>query len=428
MIWVYRILFLPLLLVALPYYLRRMWKRGGYRRSFAHRFGFVPELPASSGRRVWVHAVSVGELLAITPLIQRLHDSGVEVVLSVTTSTALTLAHERLKTSCRAICVFPIDFWPCSAAAWKRLKPHMTIMMEGELWPEHMFQARSRNVPVVLVNARLSDRSFSRYQRVGAVAKNLMFDPVQMILTGTEQDMRRFHALGIPPERLRNIGQLKCDIDLVDKLDPQAREQLRRSLFPGIGPHSLILLGSSTWAGEESFLVSVLTEARSAVGDVRLLLVPRHAERRAEVIAEIEQAGLLWHLRSAGGPVAADTVIHVADTTGELRLLTQASDVAFIGKSLPPHREGQTPIEAAVYGIPSVMGPGMSNFRQISQSLVETGAAIQAHDERAARSALVELLSSPSRRNEVTRATKVWHASQRGAIQRSLDAIVSLLP
>jgi 3-deoxy-D-manno-octulosonic-acid transferase len=300
-------------------------------------------------------------------------------------------------------------------------------MMEGELWPEHLHQAAKRGVPVVLANARLSDRSYHRYSRVRGLAQRLVLDKLSLVLAGNAQDAQRFERLGLPAYRLRFVGQLKCDVPVEPRLSPHERVALRQSLFPDMAPGGLVLLGSSTWPGEETFLLEVLQAARDECGDVRLLLVPRHAERRDEIARLLDAQDLPWQLRSrlAGG--APGTLVHVADTTGELRMLTQAADVAFIGKSLPPHREGQTPIEAAALGVPAVMGPGMGNFRDVAQSLREAHAAIHAYDRRSVKSCLLELLRNPGRRMDLAARGREWHASQRGARAATLQSIEELL-
>ena len=430
MIYLYRLLFLPMLIFALPYYLRRMVKRGGYGRTMKARLGLLPKLPppARGVRRIWVQAVSVGELQAIAPVVEELaRTPGTEVVLTVTTSTGWDLAQKRLAGVCRLITAFPLDFWPCSASAWRRIMPHLTLMMEGELWPEHLHQARRRGVPVILANARLSDRSFHRYCRMLPLAADLMLKPLTLVLAGTAQDAQRFERLGLPAARLRFIGQLKCDVPIEPQLSQGQRQELRHELFPGLQPSSLVLLGSSTWPGEEAFLLDVLRSARDECGDVRLLIVPRHAERRDEVARLLQSQDLPWQLRTQEKAGRAGTIVYVADTTGELRVLSQAADVAFIGKSLPPHREGQTPIEAAALGVPVVIGPGMSNFRDISQSLREAHAAVQAYDKRSVKSCLLELLRNPERRRALAARGREWHAAQRGARAATLDAVETLL-
>lgn len=430
MIHLYRIIFLPVLLAVLPRYVRRMLRRGGYGPTLRGRLGLLPPLdpPGPGVRRIWVQAVSVGELQAIGPVVIELARlPGIEVVLSVTTSTAWALANQKLKDHCRLVTPFPIDFWPCSAAAWRRIRPDLALMMEGELWPEHLRQAHRRGVPVVLANARLSDRSYHRYRRMLPLARNLMLDPLSLVLAGNAQDAQRFERLGLSPDRLRFIGQLKSDIPIEPILPAADRHALRLQLFPSLAPEGLVLLGSSTWPGEEAFLLELLAAAREECKDVRLLIVPRHAERRDEIARLLATQDLPWQLRSKEPGGRADTQIYVADTTGELRVLTQAADAALIGKSMPPHREGQTPIEAVALGVPTVMGPGMSNFRDVSQSLRESHAAIQAFDGESVKAVLLELLRNPDRRRTLGLRGREWHAAQRGARATTIDAILERL-
>ena len=426
MIFLYRLLFLPLLVIALPRYIIRMFRRGGYMAMMRGRFGLGRDLgfPLPGTRRVWVHAVSVGELQAITPIIEDLAKApNTEVVLTVTTSTAYALANERLKNVCIDIRPFPLDFWFFSCAAWNRIRANLCLLMEGELWPEHIQQAHNRNVPVLLANARLSDRSWKRYQKVISIARSLLFKKISLVLAGNQQDARRFEMLGL--HNVRYAGQLKCDAPVEPRLNAEERIALRAKLFPGIASDSVIMLGSSTWPGEEEFLVTTLAEARKSA-DVRLLLVPRHAERRDEVSKILDSANMRWYWRSKGGDVPVDTVIHLADTTGELRVLTQAADFAFIGKSLPPHKEGQSPIEAAALGVPSVMGPGMSNFRDIARGLTEANGSFRSSDAEAAHNLLLGLAANAARRAEMSANSKAWFEAQRGARKITMESIETL--
>jgi 3-deoxy-D-manno-octulosonic-acid transferase len=428
MIFLYRLLFLPLLVVALPRYLGRMFRRGGYMRMMRGRLGLGRWLPAppKGVRRVWVQAVSVGEFQAVAPVIEELCRRGDrQVVLTVTTSTAYALALEKFSGVCLDIRPFPLDFWACSAAAWRRIRPDISILMEGELWPEHLRQAQVRGVPVMLVNARMSDRSWRRFRRFEFPARRLVLERLTRILAGNEQDARRFELLGA--ENVSYAGQLKCDAPVAPLLDAGAKKALREELFPALPEGALVVLGSSTWPGEEAFLVRALLQLRVGGLDVRLLLVPRHAERRTEVAQVLDASGLAWHWRSKGGAVREGAIVHLADTTGELRRLTQAADFAFIGKSLPPHGEGQSPIEAAALGVPSVMGPGMSNFRDIARGLAESGSSLRAGDEAEATVLLSKLATDPALRAEMSAKAVAWFQSQRGARKRTLDAIDALL-
>ena len=421
MTWVYRILFPTLLVLALPYYLWRMLRRGGYARDFSHRLGLFPDLgPVPGGRRrFWIQAVSVGEIQAIGPLLRRLKSAGgVEIVLTTTTSTGYRIAKELHAKEVDRIGIFPADLWPCSALAWSRIRPDVAVLVEGELWPEHLAQARSRGVPAVLINGRLSDRSFARHLRLRPLSRRL-FSRFTAILAGSEEDARRFRELGLTPI---TTGNLKFDVAPPAPPEPGAAALLRESL--GFGGCDCVVLGSSTWPGEETVLLRTVGALRRSGVDVRLLLVPRHAERRTEVSREVEASGLKWHLRSSGAPAPAGTVVHVADTTGELRALTAAADVAFCGKSLPPHEGGQTPVEAAAAGLAIVYGPRMTNFHEMCRQLESAGAALRAEDGTQAETLIARLVRDAGERKKVGGRALRWCAENRGATERTAAVLL----
>lgn len=427
MLWVYRILFLPLLLLASPYYLWRMVRRGGYGAGFSQRLGFLPALPAHP-KRVWIQAVSVGEIEAIGPLLKELRATGeVELVLTTTTSTGYRLARERYGDVCAFIGIFPVDFWPCSALAYRRLRPTAIVLTEGELWPEHLGQARARGLPTLLINARLSDRSFARHQTFNAASRGLLAG-FTWIGAGSEEDARRLMSLGAEPAQVDVTGNLKFDVASDGPLSTGERLVLRHALGFDGRERSLVLLGSSTWEGEEALLLDVVQALRQEGIDARLLLAPRHAERRDAVVRLLAASGLPFHQRSTQGTEApVGTVIHFADTTGELRQLTRAADLAFTGKSLAPHDGGQTPVECAAAGVPVVYGPRMTNFKAICQGLEQVGAARKASDAAGVRAALLALARDPASRARMGQAGQAWHASNRGASRRTAQAILAQL-
>ena len=319
MLWLYRLLFVPTLLLLGPRYLQRMRRRGGYRENFAHRFGNHPVLPAKRAgvKRVWLQAVSVGEMLAIQPLLHALHRDGVEVYLTTTTSTGYKLAVDHYTAFTVGIGYFPLDWWRFSARAWRRLAPDLAIITEGERWPEHLRQATVRGVPVLCINARMSDRSFRQMKRFGPAA-HLMLDGLTRLLACSEEDAVRFRELGVPAAKIFTTGNVKFDV-AIPSLTEAERAQLRLELGLGRG---LVLVGSSTWPGEESALIAALQRARERGLSCTLLLVPRHAERRFEVAQLLQAAGLKFHLRSHG-PAPTEVDVAVGDTTGELRKLLQ---------------------------------------------------------------------------------------------------------
>jgi 3-deoxy-D-manno-octulosonic-acid transferase len=423
MSWAYRILFPLLLIPALPYYAWRMLRRGGYGSGFTQRLGFFQKLgPKTHGkRRFWIQAVSVGEIEAIGPLLRQLKSEGAaEIILTTTTSTGYRLAQERYADVADHIGIFPADLWPCSALAWRRIRPDVVILVEGELWPEHLAQARARGVPAYLINGRISDRSFARHLRFRKLSAHVL-GHFRRIAASSEEDVRRFRELGFDATL---TGNIKFDVASDAPMSAAERTRLRADLGFGADPRTVVLLGSSTWKGEETVLLRCVRELRAAGHDVRLLLVPRHSERRAEVAAEASASGLSWHQRSTGGAVApADTIVHLADTTGELRRLTRAADLAFCGKSLAPHEGGQTPVECAAAGVAIIYGPRMSNFRDICRGLESAQAALKAADARELATLLARLVQDGAGRAEMGRRGASWHQGNRGATERTLTLL-----
>ena len=432
MIWLYRLLFLPALLLASPYYLWRMRRRGGYASGFGHRFGEVPALPPKRPgvNRVWIQAVSVGEMLAVGPLLEALHREGMEIYLTTTTSTGYALAKQKYASLTVGIGYFPIDFWPFNARAWRRVQPDLCLLMEGERWPEHIHAAQRHGVPMLCINARLSDRSFRRSARFAWIVR-ASSRSVAKFLCAAKRDEQRFRALGIPAAKLHTTGNLKLDV-AIPLLDADAKAALRRALGLPPAPTApgqaggLVLLGSSTWPGEEKALLETLRQSRARGLAVSLLLVPRHAERREELRALLERSGFTFLFRSAG---AAPGIVDVAvgDTTGELRNLTQLADLVFVGKSLPPHDGGQTPVEAAILGKPVLHGPHMTNFRDIIRSLSEAAAVRRVETPAHLVRIGVELLADTAQRETLAAAAREWSAANRGATDRTLAEIKRVL-
>jgi 3-deoxy-D-manno-octulosonic-acid transferase len=317
---------------------------------------------------------------------------------------------------------FPIDFWLFSRRAWRAIDPDLVLLTEGERWPEHIHQASQRGVPVVCVNARMSDKGFRRMMSVRPLVRSL-FGGVTRWLTCSHQDTERLLALGFPAERITETGNIKLDVS-IPLLDPVIREQLRREL--GLD-QPLVLLGSSTWPGEEAAMIEAWRAARDAGLPVSLLLVPRHAERRAELASLLSAQELSHHFRSKGaaaGPVA----VSVADTTGELRKLTQLADLVFVGKSLPPHHEGQTPVEAAALAKPVIFGPDLSNFRQIAKDLRSLGAVRSVRDAAELKAVVVELLRDSASRERMAAAAQAWFKASQGALARTVAALREVMP
>ncbi len=425
MIWLYRLLFIPALILAMPYYAARMIKRGGYAKDFSHRFGGQKNLqpPADGKTRVWIQAVSVGEVEAIARLVEKLSSrDDIELVITTTTSTAYKILLEKYADKCLYVGVFPMDFWLFSRRAWNKLRPDVCVLMEGELWPEHMHQAKARGVKLLLLNARMSDKSYVRYLKIPYFARRL-FEKFSAICVSNDLDMRRFENLGASRYSLHLTGNLKFDSLPSKFLEESEKLALRREL--GFEPDSLVLLGSSTWRGEEEMLLRALDKIRAQKIDCRLLLVPRHAERREQIKRELETYP---HCLRSESKIAQDgTLVYLADTTGELRMFTQIADLAFVGKSLPPNSGGQTPIDCASLGAPMVYGCNMTNFRAVCQTLEREGASVRVVDADSAIAELTRLAKNKSLRDELSTKAKRWHDSNVGATDRTLKILYSFI-
>lgn len=426
MLWIYRLLFIPLLLVVGSLHLWRARGRHGTSSTPRERMGYLPNLPPKSPgkQRIWLQAVSVGEMLAVQPIIDALvARPDVEVVLTTTTATSQKIARERYAGKVAAVGFFPIDFMPWVARMWDTVAPDLMLLTEGEWWPEHIAQALRRDVPVVCMNARISDRSFRR-MRVARPLLPVMMSGLTRLLAGSPTDAERFLALGFSKDQVRLTGNIKVDI-VISELTPEERLALRSEL--GFAYGDVVLLGASTWPGEEEALFQAWQAVR-AKSDVlvRLLLVPRHAERRDKVEAVVAGKGATYALRSRGG-AGQPADVYIADTTGELQRLTQVADIVFVGKSLPPHRDGQTPVEAAGLGRALIMGTGMANFRSIARGLTECGAAWRVADTRELTEAVEALVLDPAERSRRAQLGREWHEANRGGLGLTLREIETLL-
>lgn len=419
-IWLYRILFLPVFLCMMPYYGYRMWRRGGYLEDFRYRFGLLPKLEKTKKKRVWVQAVSVGEIKALSKFLELFkQDDRFEVILTTTTSTGYTLAKKMYTQSVKLVGIFPWDFWLFSVLAWRRIQPDVVVQMEGELWPEHLQQARVHGVPVFLVNARFSDGTYSRYSRYESVAK-WIFGYVTKIGVCSEENLKRFLDVGVDRQKLQFTGNLKFDID-VPTVTAEEKVDLKREL--GISENANIILGSSTWPDEEDMLIRCLRILKkSSTEKWSLVIVPRHAERRQEIINLLKRSDFSWHQRSKG-PAEHVVDICLADTTGELTRLTSISDIAFIGKSLFKNRGGQSPLDAAAYGVPIVYGDKMRNFVSICRSLESIGGATKVVDDVQAIQAIATLANNPQQRTQQSQLLKTWFTGNCGASELSYKII-----
>lgn len=431
MLWaIYQVLFTVGFLLMLPRFLVRMRRRGGYGAHFGERLGrYSPETAAelAAGGRIWVHAVSVGELYVALAVMEELRRRrpAVRFIVSVNTSTARAIAERQVRPP-DVLVYFPVDFLPVVRRVLDRLRPRAFIPMEYELWPNLVRESARRGLPVALVNGRVSDAAFRGYRRVRAFTRRLLPEVTLFCMQG-ETDADRIRELGAPPERVRVTGSVKYG---VARRDPEAEARMRAALRAiGWAEGDPLLVGGSTWPGEEEALLDAFRERRVECPALRLLLAPRHAERRDEVSRVIESRGLRLVRRSeqaAGAPAPAGGPpdVLLLDTTGELRHCYAWADVIFIGKSLGDQHGGQNVIEPALCGRAVVCGPNMENFADITAEFLRAGALCQVKDAAGLRRAVRELLSDPVRRAECGRLGEALVKEKAAALGRTAEFVL----
>lgn len=395
MILIYRILFLPLFIFLCPYFL---WRTRGRRRDLSNwveRIGIYPRMASCDGKkRIWIHAVSVGEMQSIVPLVKLLHmNKHISLFISTTSTTGRQIA-EKLYGKYAKITYFPIDFWPFVWSAWKRIRPDLVLSVDGELWPEHLHRAQKTGVPAGIINGRISERSFRRYCWVLEISR-WMWGYISFVFACDELAARRIGKFIFRPSQIIGIGNLKCSRQPLLPLKKFERVMLLNSLgLPAFGidkKQIRVLFGCSTWPGEEKLLLETFAKLRKIDANWRLILVPRHAERHEEIVELCKRGNFSFRLRSAGNAGMPWCDVSIVDTTGELAELIRVATIAFLGKTLPPNAGAQSPLDAAAAKVPLVCGPNYDNFHEVIESFHAVGAIKICRNIDMIKSALLQL-------------------------------------
>lgn len=417
-----RYLYSALLYILFPLILLRMLWRSRrapeYRRRLAERFGVVRRVPRSDAPVIWVHAVSVGEVLAAASLVEQLlrDYSGHQLLLTTTTPTGSQQAQALFKGRVHHVYA-PWDLPGSVRRFMCRTRPVLLVLMETELWPNLLHACSVRGCPVVLANGRMSERSARGYARLGPVTRTMLAQ-LTRVACQSAADGERFLALGLPQQSLTVTGNIKFDLQLDAALRAQAIE-LRAALRADTRP---VLLAASTHAGEEALLLQAFASLRQTFGSCLLVLVPRHPERFEDVYALCSSQGWRVERRSSGVAPDAGADILLGDTMGELRLLFGAATVAFIGGSLVEHG-GHNVLEACVWGVPAVSGPYTFNFEGVNSLLRDAGALLVVDEPAELGSCLQNLLSEAERRRVMGAAGQRVVRENRGARGRLLELI-----
>lgn len=396
----------------------RSRRNPAYRQRLSERFGFIQLIKKE--KSIWVHTVSLGESIAATPLIQALIDQYSTHTLVVTTTTPTGSAHiQKQFGSAVYHCYAPIDLPIIVHRFLKQLRPAIVIILETELWPNWLYQFKKANIPVMIANARLSPRSFARYQRVKRFFKPLLHT-IARVATQTKEDHARFQTLGLTEKQLTVTGNLKFD----QIIPPQCLSDAKK--LRAHWPDRPTLIAASTHAGEETLLLTAFREIQRIFPNAFFILVPRHPERFAAVSNLCQQLKYSVAIRSQNQIPTPTTDIYLADTTGELLTLYAAADVAFVGGSLIAIG-GHNLIEPASLGIPIITGPYLDNFLAVRDVLLDHQALLLAKSAADIATHVIALFSDTEKRHQYSARALCVSEDNRGALQKHLHEIQNLI-
>jgi 3-deoxy-D-manno-octulosonic-acid transferase len=411
------------MLATLPYWLLQMARHGKYSKGFAERLGRLPsrlQLPKERQPVIWIHAVSVGEVLAVAGLVEELHRRLPEhrIFISTTTDTGQALARKRFGEA--NVFYFPMDFAFAIRPYLRTLRPQLVVIAETEFWPNFLRLVHASGARIAVVNARISDRSWPNYRRFRGLLRKVLVN-VDLFLAQSPEDAERLRAIGAAPERVHVAGNLKFDIPA--PAAPAIVEDFRNSInASGAGP---VLVCGSTVEGEEPLLLKAFENLLVQHPQALMILAPRHPERFADVVALLERMSIGFCRRSAWNGEPLTGGVFLLDTIGELAALYALADVAFVGGSLVP-RGGHNIIEPAQHGVAIVVGNHTENFRDIV-SLFESRNAVRIVGPAKLPLVLLELLANDVERIALGERAAETLLSQVGATARTAGELQKLV-
>lgn len=420
MIYLYTLLFyllLPFILLRLVW---RARKAPAYLKRWSERFGFVQHLPKLS-QSIWVHAVSLGEVLAATPLVKALQQQYPDKAIIVTTLTPTGSERVEAIFNNSVYHVYaPYDLPALISRFLKRVNPALLIIIETEIWPNIIHQCTQRQIPIIIANGRLSAQSARGYARFRALTAATLRQVTQLAAQ-TPAEAERFIELGLPAERITITGNIKFDIEI-----PTALAEKAIALKQQWGSNRPVWIAASTHDGEEEQILTAFKTVKHQFPQLLLVLVPRHPERFNPVATLCQRQGFIITRRSENTSATTATEIYLGDTLGELLMLYQAADLAFVGGSLIPVG-GHNLLEPAAIGIPSLTGPHLFNFLEISRLLQAAGAMFPVSDSQSIANQVSVLLTAPQERILAGQRGQTVVAANRGSLQAHLGLISSTM-
>jgi 3-deoxy-D-manno-octulosonic-acid transferase len=429
MYFVYSLLTLVAFVVVSPYFLYQAIRYKKYIGSLRQRLGYLPVSVNVDGEpSIWIHAVSVGEALTARALAADLKARypRLRLYLSTTTMTGHEVARRSLQ-HLDAVFYFPFDWAFIVRRTLDLVRPQLFIMMETEIWPHLLRECRARGVRTLLINGRISSRSYPRYRLIRPFFSYVLAD-IDRFCMQSEESARRLIDLGADAARVTVTGSLKFDSLETPPVTVHGRPRVRVLRFFGISPGRVVLIAGSTLAGEEAAVIRAFERVRTMAPGALLVIAPRHAERFGEAVHLARDAGLSV-VRRTDLPIDAEprADVVVLDTIGELAQLYQIGTAVFVGGSLVD-QGGHNILEPAIFGKPIVFGPYMQNFKEIAETFVRNGAAVQVASDRELETALLALATDPVRRARLGAAARALVEANRGAKNKTLAVVADLLP
>lgn len=389
-------------------------------------FGRLPDAVMAQVARkncIWLHAASVGEIVAASPLVKEIHQRmpGTPVMLSVMTPSGYDMARQIIKEA-DAVIYFPFDLPGIGARVLHNILPQAVVLVETELWPNFIKAAAQRGIPIVMVNGRISDKSMQRYRYLGGIVPAMLKDITKFCMQ-SPLDAKHIIALGAPPERVIITGNTKFD-QTYSGITQEERKLLMAEV--GFSDYYPILLAGSTHKGEEEILLQAFTKIKDCYPEAKMLIAPRERVRAEEVIKMAENNGFSVRRRTVPAANKQDDDVVVLDTIGELGKMYSLGDLVFVGGSLIPHG-GHNILEPAIHGKPILVGPHMFNFKQTYALLSERGACVRINDVSQLIDKALFILNNESVKQEMGSSALAVVEENRGAARKSIACLEEIL-
>jgi len=408
--------------LALPFVLVRLWvkqkKVPEYALRISERFGF--QLPAETEGCLWIHTVSVGEFLAARPFILALLKERTEPILVTTMTPTGSQCVQKHLAGQVVHCYAPYDFGFCVRRFLHQVKPKALIVFETEIWPNWLYFTHQKKIPALLVNARLSQRSFERYQWWRHLAQEVL-SQFSMIIANEQADVDRFQALGVTASQITATGNIKFDLEI----SPDVFDRIHK--LKSKWPHRLAWIAASTHEGEEDIILNTHTRLLKKYPTLLLILVPRHPERSESIAKMLEQKNISFKRKTNLDSMLSPHIqVLLGDTLGELLVMYGASDVSFVGGSLVP-RGGHNILEPIALNIPVIVGPYIFNFQEIVDKFLQNECIFQAKDENTLESVIEYCLLQKEKVHIKVEKAKSLFLANKGSLQKQLKIVLNVV-